>query len=184
MINTIVNDESAIINTSYGYNLTSNDFGGNGLVDWYAAHAYVNYLDSLNNGAGYGGSNQWALPYIVDSSSSLNWPPSPSNSQLAELFYNELNGAAGSPIPTGPFSNVQSYVYWSGTEYSALPSYAWIFMTNAGNQGLNGKDGQFYAWAVSPGQVSAVPVSGAVWLFGSAIAGFGMLGRRKSTLAV
>jgi hypothetical protein len=94
-----------------------------------------------------------------------------------ELFYNELGGTAGSSIPSGPFSNVQSYVYWSGTEYASSPGGAWYFGTDGGYQGSDDKYNQFYAWAVSPGQVNAVPVPGAVWLFGTGM--LGLLGLKR-----
>jgi len=93
------------------------------------------------------------------------------------LFYNELGGTAYNNIPSGPFSNVQAYVYWSGTEYAANPYGAWYFYTSYGNQGYDNKGFQFYAWAVSPGQVNAVPVPGAVWLFGTGM--LGLLGLKR-----
>ncbi|WP_347987737.1 DUF1566 domain-containing protein [Methylomonas sp. AM2-LC] len=149
------------------YTLTTADFGSGGTVDWWAGQALVHYLDTQN----YGGSNQWALP---TSNPVFGYD---NGSQLGELFYNELGGTAGSSIPSGPFSNVQAYVYWSGTEYAAYPGYAWYFYTVYGYQNLSYKDFQFYAWAVSPGQVNAVPVPGAVWLFGTGM--LGLLGLKR-----
>jgi hypothetical protein len=35
-------------------------------------------------------------------------------------------------------------------------------------------------WAVVPGNVATVPVPAAVWLFGSALMGMGVIGRRKA----
>ena len=151
------------------YTLTTADFGSGGTVDWWAGQALVHYLDTQN----YGGSSQWALPTQPDQNYGYNI----TNSQLGEFFYNELGGTAGSSIPSGPFSNVQAYVYWSGTEYAADPGYAWIFGTDYGYQDLNYKSTQFYAWAVSPGQVSAVPELGEVWLFGTGL--LGLLGLKR-----
>jgi hypothetical protein len=171
---------TAIINASGGvihdtpnyydngtYNLTAADFGSGGTVDWWAGQALVHYLNTQN----YGGSSQWALP-------TSQWAlPTSNGSQLGELFYNELGGTAGSSIPSGPFSNVQASVYWSGTEYGGDPYGAWLFDTGNGFQHYNVKDNQFYAWAVSPGQVNAVPVPGAVWLFGTGM--LGLLGLKR-----
>ena len=98
------------------------------------------------------------------------------NSQLGELFYTEL---LGSFIPSGPFNNVQSSAYLSGTERESNPNNAYLFWPS-GWQGTTNKNSQFYAWAVSPGQMSAVPLPGAVWLFGSALVGFLGLKRRKN----
>ncbi|QWF70737.1 DUF1566 domain-containing protein [Methylomonas paludis] len=154
------------------YTLSAADFGSGGLVDWWAGLAFVNYLDIQH----YGGSSHWALPTTPEIDASIGY--NQTSSQLGELFYNELGGTAGSSIPSGPFSNVQSYAYWSGTEYAADPHYAWGFDTGDGNQGLNGKVIQFYAWAVSPGNVAAVPEPNIIWLFGTGLLGYLGLKRR------
>ena len=36
---------------------------------------------------------------------------------------------------TGPFQNMQSSSYWSGTEYAPNTSYAWYFGGGDGSQG-------------------------------------------------
>jgi hypothetical protein len=174
IVNAIIAADPVIYDTNNGsdnngsgqYKLSASDFGS-GTADWWGAQAYVSYLNSLNNGAGYGGSNHWALPTTVDSSNSTSFPPSPSSSQLAELFYSELGGTASSSIPASSFfTNEQSSVYWSGTEYASDPQFAWAFVTNNGLQSVSNKNFKFYTWAVSPGQVTAVPLPGAAWMFG------------------
>jgi hypothetical protein len=150
------------------YTLTAADFGNDGMVDWWAAQAFVHYLDTQN----YGGSSQWALP---TSNAVLG---DNDGSQLGELFYDELGGTAGNSIPSGPFSNLQAYMYWSGREYASNPLNAWDFVTGNGFQDHNIKHFLSLAWAVSPGQVSAVPVPGAVWLFGTGLLGLIGLKRR------
>ncbi len=96
-------------------------------------------------------------------------------SQLGDLFYNQLGGVAVKSIATthndnyNLFTNVQSYVYWSGSEYAPGPHDAWVFNTDVGVQYNNVKGNQLYAWAVRPGDVAAVPVPGAFWLFGSGL---------------
>ncbi len=176
------------------YTLTTADFSIGGMVDWWAGQAYVHYLDSLNNGRGYAGSNHWALPTTPDSSASYGF--NITNSQLGELYYNELNATAYPAVnygilgtrtfmdtsaSSGPFSNAHAYAYWSGTEYASYPSDSWLFFTTTGFQNYGNKTNQFYAWAVSPGQVSAVPVPGAVWLFGTGLSGLLGLKRRGHT---
>jgi hypothetical protein len=167
LIATIVSDEASVISSNYAYTLSSSDFGTGvnaGQVSWWAAHAYVDYLNKID----YGNSNQWALPSTVDSGSSFSSSPAASSSQLAELFYTELSGTVGSSIPTNSlFTNEQTYLYWSGTEFALNLSSAWYFNTINGSQRYNYKGNQFYAWAVSPGQVTAaaaVPEPGVISL--------------------
>jgi len=78
----------------------------------------------------------------------------------------------------GPFSNVQSG-YWSGTEFAPNPTKAWLFGMLIGNQATNSKLSGLSAWAVHDGDVSAVPVPAAAWLFGSGLIGLLGLARRK-----
>ena len=80
----------------------------------------------------------------------------------------------------GLFTNVQSSGYWSGTEYAPSTLNAWYFFFTSGSQGNLNRDLSTYALAVRSGDVAAVPVPAAVWLFGS---GLGLLGwfRRKQS---
>ena len=68
----------------------------------------------------------------------------------------------------------------AGTEYAPRPGLAWRFDTSSGGQNVMNKRNQLYAWAVRPGDVAAVPVPGAFWLFGSAMVGLMGLKRRGS----
>ncbi len=59
-------------------------------------------------------------------------------------------------------------------------SDAWRFNFGGGSQGSGGKeDFDDFAWVVRSGDVSAVPVPAAVWLFGSGLIGLLGLARRK-----
>jgi hypothetical protein len=78
----------------------------------------------------------------------------------------------------GPFTNLQSTNYWSGVELNS--SNAWDFRFHNGTQGLNDKDNNFFALAVRPGDVAAVPVPAAVWLMGSALLGLAGFRRKKA----
>jgi hypothetical protein len=170
LISTIVADQAAAINTAYGYSLSASDFGTGGLVDWWGAQAYVDYLNKID----YGNSTQWALPTSNAVYGNDN------GSQLGELFYNELGGTAGGSIPTNSlFTNEQLSAYWSGTEYASYPSYVWGFDTSNGVQSGYSKDVQLYAWAVSPGQVNAaVPEPSIAWMLLTGLVGLLGLKRR------
>ena len=150
-----------------GQNLTwTKDANLNGQMNWATAKAWAENLD-------YAGYTDWVLPTIT---------------QLANQFSTNLGEPAGKSITAidghnanyALFDNVQSYVYWSGSEYAPNPNYAWYFGTYNGSQGYGSKGNQLYAWAVRPGDVAAVPVPGAFWLFGTAMVGLMGLKRRKN----
>ncbi len=158
------------------YTLTTADFDtANGAMTWWGAQAWANNLS-------LGGYTDWALPTTVPALSGYNQ----TGSQMGDLFYNQLGGVQNTSISTthnanyNLFSNVQSYLYWSSSEYAPDPNYAWDFGTGGGYQDFSGKYNQFYAWAVRPGDVAAVPVPGAFWLFGSVMVGLMGLKRRGS----
>ena len=104
------------------------------------------------------------------------------DNQLGYMLYQ--NGvSSGTP---GLFTNIQGR-YWSNTggnieTEEGSESGAWYFdFRFGGQQGLALVDDQNYAWAVRAGDVAAVPVPAAVWLFASALAGLGWF-RRKQTV--
>ena len=134
----------------------------------------------------YGGYSDWRLPTTLqpdvtcgNQSNGLSSGVNCTGSEMGHLFYNELGGVAGLTIYTthntnyNLFQNIQSiYPYWSGTQgyqqpWETEPSIAWFFGFGAGTQGLAGKGWNYFAWAVRDGDVSAVPVPAAAWLFGS-----------------
>ncbi len=83
-----------------------------------------------------------------------------------------------------PFTNILPFQYWSSTEVMPDPFdvfSAWIYRFDDANQfeGLDGDTSS--AWAVHSGDVSAVPVPAAVWLFGSGLLGLVGMARRKKT---
>ncbi|MFJ5445969.1 DUF1566 domain-containing protein [Methylobacillus methanolivorans] len=149
------------VNSPLGiYTLSAADFSENGRTSWWGALGFVNYLNSVS----YGGSDQWRLPTVATSSD-----------EFPELFFQELGGTAWRPIPnTATFDNEQSYTYWSGAEYSSVPSvFAWVFGNHNGFQGYGLKEDQRYAWVVTSGLVAAVPEAD---IYAMLLVGLGLLG--------
>jgi hypothetical protein len=158
------------------YILTSADFtASTGQMDWWGAQAWIGYLNKIN----YDGFNNWNLPL-----GNVN-----QTGQMEELFYNELGAVWGDSIITthnanyNLFINAQSSYYWLN-EY-ATPPYPGAFYFYSG-PGLparvpwDPKTYQYLALAVRSGDVSAVPVPSAVWLFGSGLLGLLGLKKRKT----
>lgn len=172
---------------SGAYTLSAKDFNSDGSLDWWAAQAFVHYLDIID----YAGSNQWALPTQPDQIDVSIF----TNSPLGELYFNELNalawpgtnfsdygilhdGSMGTSGNAGPFANAQTDLYWFGTELNSYPDTVWRFGTDTGYQYGDRKYGQSYAWAISPGQLTAVPVPSAIGLFGASL--LGLLGLKRN----
>ncbi|MDD2800844.1 MAG: hypothetical protein PHC94_07170 [Methylobacter sp.] len=201
VVNAIIAASPTIYDTpdSGAYSLSAGDFSriSSGVVtSWFGARAFTTYLNSIN----YAGSNQWALP---SAGANPQYGYNPTGSQFGQLYYSELNklafpGTNGSNYgilgngdfqssgSVGPFSNVQSYVYWLGTEFALYPELypdsVWVFDTRTGDQWDGSKGAHLPVWAVSPGQVPAVvPVPGAAWLFGSGLMGLAGLRRPCKT---
>ncbi len=160
----------------------------NGLMTWSAANTWASSLD-INGVTG------WTLPTTTPNSSNSAldcFGYNCTGSQMGNLFYNGLGGTAGNSITTShnsnynDFSNVQSDVYWSATEYAPNTTGAWYFYFYNGFQSSGYKANSLYAWAVHSGDVGApatgVPEPGVLGLMGMAIVGAGLAARRRLAL--
>ena len=140
------------------------DANVNGLMTWAAANTWA-------SGYSIGIYDDWRLPTVVqpDAARSLSFDAGGSigiqsfgfnctGSELGHLWYTELGNTAGSFTNDGDFLNMQSFVYWSGTEFAPNPDHAWVFNSNVGFQNANVKTSQLYAMAVRPGDVRAAQV--------------------------
>lgn len=174
----VINDTPNAFDGNDGvYNLSAADFGSfTRRMSWFGAQAWVN---SLN----YGGFSDWRLPSIAAQATGYNI----TDSELGHLFYNELGGVAGQSIVTthnadyNLFSNIEpTLLYWTAAEYATNPYFAFSFYVANGHQGLPSKNSPSFALAVRDGDVAAVPVPGAVWLFTTSLVGWLGLKRRSN----
>lgn len=167
----------------------TNTFGVTGInaagyMDWNKANQWINAMNS-DGGTGYLGVNNWRLTTVpvFDGDCSINPAGAGFNcrgSEFGHLFYDEFNATAGSsyttgnPAQTGLFSNIQTTAnYWTGSTYSGT-TFARVFNMSNGQQAgqLIDVASPGFAWAMTNGDVSPVPVPAAVWLLGSGLLGF------------
>lgn len=167
------------------YAMTSG-YDATGLMSWFEAMTWAENLV-------YGGYSDWRLPTTDAATIAQGQGNTSATSDMGQLYYTELgNSAYTLPINFGPFINVQSNRYWSGTEYDANPQYtgsehAWVFsFAMTGPAGLNDagvnradfetlKGSPYFAWAVRDGDVASVPEPSTLLLIGSGMAWFGIV---------
>jgi hypothetical protein len=165
-----------------------------GSMDWETATSWAAKLN-------YKGLTGWRLATStpingsIETGFNINSP----TSELAYMYYFNLNlkgyfsttgifqpdygifgnGTDGGQNNVGLVKNLQSSAYWLAPESTPDVDRAWYFNTAVGGQDHNASKGnQFYAWAVRPGDVSMVPLPGAIWFFSSGL--LGLLGSRSS----
>ncbi|MDP6673369.1 MAG: DUF1566 domain-containing protein [Gammaproteobacteria bacterium] len=160
----------------------------NGYNTWDNQVAWAAGLSIVDTRPGAGGVtySDWRLPTTLQPDASCDSQLDPggsfplqgygtgcTGSEMGHLF--NVDGISSSSM--GLFTNVRSGNYWSGTEYAPNTVYAWDFIFGNGFQDVVSKLPKGYAWAVRAGDVAAVPLPAAVWLFGTAL--MGLLGMRR-----
>lgn len=102
-------------------------------------------------------------------------------------YYDGITASTPDPftnIQSGIFLNGDSELYWSGS-LGAAPDSAGSYDFNPGDpyESANTPDTwNFYAMAVYDGDVSAVPIPAAAWLFGSGLIGLIGIAKCKKTI--
>ncbi len=171
-----------------------------GLMTWADANTWaanLSFYNPLTNET----IDNWRLTTTTDtgtagcnfaySGTDCGYNVDPASSEMAHLFFTELGnisayttsgafvGGSGGVnwglVNKGPFTNFQSYYYWSGTEYAPNTTLAWGFGTFDGYQVGYDKTNSLYALAVRPGDVAAVPEAETYALM---LAGLGLIGWR------
>ena len=121
--------------------------------------------------------------------------PGSTGNELAYMYYNNLGNLgywdtdgigpqSGWDLNNpGPFANVQSDNYWTGTASAQFSDNALYNDFYYGRQYLCRTTCQFHAWAVHDGSVgvtvSSVPIPAAFWLFSSGLIGLISIAKRK-----
>ena len=107
----------------------------NGTMNWRGA---IDYVASLNSGAGLCGYHDWRLPNINELESLVN---------AGVVHLNTWLSSQG-------FSNVQSTQYWSSTTSAGFTDDAWFSYMVVCYTGLASKDfSSYYVWPVRSGQL-------------------------------
>jgi hypothetical protein len=172
----------------------------NGLLNWFEAEAWVGVLRAQS----YLGHNDWRQPATAQPDAACSVQSAGGDygfncanvgSELNHLFYtslanpNQLDDACFGTAPhcfqnTAPFSNAQSFNYWSGSEYAPGSSSAWYFGTDSGFQSYGSKDrGNLFVWPVRSGQSVVAPQqipTLSLWGLGIMTLLLGFVARRKA----
>jgi len=163
-------------------------YDSDGRMNWSTANTWAANLV-------YEGYDDWRLPSALNQDGSGPCQGyNCSSSEMGYMFYNNLGATAYYSVLLGTntvnlalFSNLKSYVYWSGT-MDALGSvnHPSNFMTEFGFQYLNLPSYESYAWAVRDGDIAVAAPIPEPEVYAMLLAGLGLLSavakRRRPSL--
>ncbi|MCK4674422.1 MAG: DUF1566 domain-containing protein [Gammaproteobacteria bacterium] len=161
--------------------------------DWYMANSWAQSLI-------FGGYDDWRLPSGPQFDPTCSFPDIAGSgisgstgcmgSEMGYLFHAYgivATGDTSSGVNVGPFTHLMGTVFGSkqwyatGTEAASGTEFAAYSFVD-GFTGLRDKSsGTYHVWAVRDGDVSAVPIPAAAWLFGSGL--LGLIGVARRTKA-
>lgn len=106
-----------------------------GEKDWEGAKRYCENLS-------YAGYSDWRLPTKAELQGIGTDPPTTWERGTPSVTWK---------MPGAPFTNVQSYHYWSGTSYTINPGRAWFVVVDVGYTSSFNKSNDGYVWPVRGG---------------------------------
>ena len=176
----VVNDTDLnIIWLANGNLAVTETFGVNGIaldgtMTWQTAQLWIAAMNTAN----YLGYNDWRLPTTTDTCTpgcifshggTVLGYNNTNTSEMSHLYHTELGNkgyydtsgvgplAGWGLVNTGPFSNLQPGLYWSGTESDT--GSAWVYGFDFGFQASYFKNELRFALAVRPGQIDTIPTA-------------------------
>ena len=129
----------------------------NGPADWASQMAWAAGYSQTHSV--YGTFDDWRLASMdVNGDDTIVNCSSATEAACQDNEYGYMYFQNGvTPALMGLFTNVQSDLYWSSTEWASNTSQAWYFRFNNSGQFMNAKIYDNYAWAVMDGDVVPVP---------------------------
>ncbi|MCP3874027.1 MAG: hypothetical protein GY699_12825 [Desulfobacteraceae bacterium] len=189
------------------YNLIWDDDNNGNSVVWLDYTKYDDGLsDAWSKQTSWAASLEGTLSYNIDDAYTVDWGTnswrlpnagailgySATDSEMGHLFYNELglksytdNGnkkTTFTDLNATNFNRLEARTYYTGTEYPDNPDSVFFFGMDYGGQSYVHKNTVMYfgyGLAIRTGEVSTVPIPGAIWLLGTGLLGLVGLKRKN-----
>lgn len=160
--------------------LMTSGFDSDGMGTYSVAQAFIQSLNTNN----YLGRSDWRLPTMdVDANSLVVDCSSASELDCRdnEMGYMYWKNSVSWASPT-PIEGLSIFCcYWSGT-FDATHYSLWVFQFRTGIQSqLPAFSDSHRVWAVRNGDISAIPIPAAAWLFGGTLGVLGIARRRSGS---